>query len=71
MEFCDMNCRYAEWPGSDALDGAAGCRTFQAIFCRKKKKVVYKNAPCPDKEKRPAAGSGRGAVNRIKKGRSD
>jgi len=52
MEFCDMICRYATWPEEEALDGSAGCRTFQAVFCKKKKMVVHKNAPCPEKEKR-------------------
>jgi len=56
-----MNCIYAEWPRDKALDGSSSCRTFQAIYCRKKKRVVYKNGPCNDKEKRPAALSGRRA----------
>jgi hypothetical protein len=53
MEFCDFNCRYARWPKEEALDGSGSCRTFQAIFCDKKNRPVYKNAPCPDKEKVP------------------
>lgn len=53
MEFCDLNCRYASWPREEALDGSGSCRTFQAFYCEKKKQLVYKNAPCPEKEKRP------------------
>jgi hypothetical protein len=52
MEFCDHHCRFADWPSATALDGSGSCRTFQAIFCRKKEQVVLKNAPCPEKEKR-------------------
>jgi len=52
MEFCDLTCRYARWPDSQALDGSCSCRTFQALYCEKKGRVVPKNAPCPDKEKR-------------------
>jgi hypothetical protein len=52
MDFCDMNCSYAEWPENDSLDGSASCRTFQAIYCRKKKRAVHKNGPCNEKEKR-------------------
>jgi len=66
MDFCDMNCIYAEWPDSVAFDGSTSCRTFQAIFCRKKAKAVYKNGPCMDKKKRPAAESGRGTVDNLK-----
>jgi hypothetical protein len=51
MEFCDFNCRYARWPKEEALDGSGSCRTFQAIFCKKKNRPVHKNAPCPEKEK--------------------
>jgi hypothetical protein len=53
MKFCEMNCRYADWPKEKGLDGSASCRTFQAIFCEKMGMVVYKNAPCPEKENRP------------------
>ena len=50
--FCDLTCRYAGWPKDLALDGAGSCRTFQAIYCEKKKRSVYKNAPCMEKERR-------------------
>jgi hypothetical protein len=70
MEFCDMNCKYAEWPGNDALDGSASCRTFQAIFCKKKKMVVYKNGPCMEKKKLAASKHTRGTVDKMKKGRA-
>ena len=53
MEFCDLNCRFARWPEDEAVDGSGSCRTFQAIFCRKKELLVHKNAPCRDKEKTP------------------
>jgi len=50
MDFCDLECRYAEFPREDALDGSRSCRTFAALYCRKKKSYVHKNAPCRDKK---------------------
>ncbi len=52
MEFCDLNCEYASWPEDGSLDGAGSCRTFQAIYCEKKKRHVHKNMPCDEKKKR-------------------
>jgi hypothetical protein len=51
MDFCDLTCRHAEWPKQEALDGSGSCRTFQALFCKKKRRTVQKNAPCMEKEK--------------------
>jgi hypothetical protein len=59
MEFCDFNCRYARRPKEEALDGSGSCRTFQAIFCKKKNRPVFKNAPCPDKERARVGRRGR------------
>jgi hypothetical protein len=63
LEFCDFNCRFASWPKDEALDGSGSCRTFQAIFCKKKNRPVHKNAPCPDKEK-----AHRGDLESVEKG---
>jgi hypothetical protein len=52
MEFCDLDCQYATFPKSDAIDGSRSCRTFVALYCALKKKLVHKNLPCKDK---PAA----------------
>ena len=49
MTFCDLKCRHASWPDKLA-DGSNSCRTFVGLWCALKKKLVYKNAPCPDKE---------------------
>jgi hypothetical protein len=54
MDFCDMTCRHASWPKEGALDGSGSCRTFQALYCGKKKRLVQKNAPCREKENRDA-----------------
>jgi hypothetical protein len=51
MEFCDLSCQYARWPKEEASDGSRSCRTFQAIFCKQKNRLVHKNAPCPGKVK--------------------
>jgi hypothetical protein len=53
MKFCDLNCRYATWPKDEAMDGAGSCRTFQAVFCEKRERLVHKNAPCSDKKRTP------------------
>jgi hypothetical protein len=52
VQFCDHHCRFASWPEKDSLDGSGSCRTFQAVYCGKKKKLVQKNMPCPEKETR-------------------
>ncbi len=49
MEFCDHDCKYAKFPKSDAVDGSRSCRTFVALHCTLKKKLVHKNLPCKDK----------------------
>jgi hypothetical protein len=49
MKFCDLNCEYGAWPEDNSLDGSRSCRTFQAIYCKKKGRHVHKNMPCPEK----------------------
>ncbi|NJD55123.1 MAG: hypothetical protein FIA94_01815 [Nitrospirae bacterium] len=51
-EFCDIDCRFAEFPSSDAVDGSKSCRTFIALYCRKKKGLVHKNLPCRTRQAR-------------------
>lgn len=58
MEFCDLDCKYAQFPESDAVDGSRSCRTFIALKCSLKKKLVHKNLPCMEKVVRQGAGSG-------------
>ncbi len=50
MNFCDLDCTYARFPKSDAVDGSRSCRTFVALECRRKKKLVHKNLPCAEKK---------------------
>jgi len=45
-KFCDLTCEYARRPKDNALDGAGSCRTFQALCCKKIKRIVHKNGPC-------------------------
>jgi hypothetical protein len=62
LEFCDLNCRHAKWPEDRALDGAGSCRTFQAVFCERRKRLVHKNSPCKEKKKKsPRASKGLGS----------
>jgi hypothetical protein len=50
VDFCDLMCRYAEMPKEAAVDGAGSCRTFAALYCSRKKSLVYKNMPCSFKK---------------------
>jgi hypothetical protein len=52
VKFCDHNCEYAGWPEADSIDGSGSCRTFQALYCKKQKRYVHKNMPCPLKVKK-------------------
>ena len=52
MDFCDLQCVHASWPEDDAVDGSKSCRTFQALFCKEKKRLVHKNMPCEVKKVR-------------------
>jgi hypothetical protein len=47
-EFCDLDCKYARFSKSDAIDASRSCRTFMALHCLRKNKVVHKNLPCRD-----------------------
>ncbi len=44
-----MRCAHASWPEEGSVDGSGSCRTFQALYCKKKEQLVYKNHPCLDK----------------------
>ncbi len=59
MEFCDLECRHARFPDSDSVDGSRSCRTFVALFCTHKKRLVHKNMPC-DVKAMPKKRRGRG-----------
>lgn len=48
-DYCDLMCRYAEIPAATDIDGSGSCRTFIALYCSLKKKLVNKNSPCRDK----------------------
>lgn len=56
MEFCDLDCRHASFPKSDSVDGSRSCRTFIALHCKLKKRLVHKNLPCGEKEMRGRRG---------------
>ena len=49
MDFCDLRCRYAEFPKEEALDGSGSCRTFVGLYCALKKSLVMKNKICDSK----------------------
>lgn len=58
MEFCDLDCKYAQFPKSDAVDGSRSCRTFIALKCSLKRKLVHKNLPCAEKATRQGSAAG-------------
>jgi len=49
MKFCDLECKHASFPKDDSVDGSRSCRTFIALYCKKKKSLVHKNMPCKEK----------------------
>ena len=51
MKFCDLKCKYADWPDK-IQDGSRSYKTFIGLYCKKRKTIVYKNAPCKDKKER-------------------
>ena len=42
-EFCSFQCPHSEFPPADV---AGLCRTMAAVYCKKLRKLVDKNAPC-------------------------
>ena len=52
IDFCDLQCRYAEFPKEEAIDGSGSCRTFVGLYCTLKKMLVAKNKVCIAKEDR-------------------
>jgi hypothetical protein len=46
MKWCDLNCVYASFPEEKGVDGSESCRTFQALYCEKLGRLVFKNDRC-------------------------
>ncbi|MBZ0155816.1 MAG: hypothetical protein K8I29_06315 [Alphaproteobacteria bacterium] len=70
MYFCDLECIYASFPRSDAVDGSRSCRTFIALHCRLKKTLVHKNMPCKEKcEQKKPVRADTGAIRKGGRGR--
>ena len=42
-EYCDFDCAFADFPPAET---AGICRTMSAVWCKKLKELVNKNAPC-------------------------
>ncbi len=55
IDFCDLYCRYAEFPKEEAIDGSGSCRTFIGLYCTLQKTLVAKNKMCRLKESRKDA----------------
>ena len=49
-EFCSYQCPHSAFPPADA---AGLCRTMAAVYCKKLKGLVDKNAPCRWRANRP------------------
>lgn len=56
--FCDLKCEHAAFPKEEGIDGAKGCRTFNALWCNLLGEYVVKNSPCSVRfgKRRPKAG---------------
>ena len=68
IKFCDLQCKYAEFPKTDDVDGSRSCRTFIALYCKKKRSLVHKNLPCNEKvEAQSKAKSKTSSKTRAKK----
>ncbi len=52
IDFCDLYCRYAEFPKEEAIDGSGSCQTFIGLYCTLKKLLVAKNKICDSKKYR-------------------
>ncbi len=46
MKWCDLHCEDASFPETSDVDGSGSCRTFQALYCNKLGRLVYKNDLC-------------------------
>ena len=56
-EFCDFDCPHADFPPADT---AGLCRTMSAVWCKKLKELVNKNAPCEWRRRQAQKRAGRG-----------
>ena len=50
FDFCDLTCAHAAVPKETGIDGSGSCRTFVALYCKRKKGLVHKNQPCSKKK---------------------
>ncbi len=51
--WCDLGCPHADFPPEGAVDGSDSCRTFLALWCRRLRHLVTKNARCAARPKHP------------------
>ena len=52
-EYCDFDCAFADFPPAET---AGICRTMSAVWCKKLKELVNKNAVCEWRRRKQAAG---------------
>ena len=45
MDYCDLDCKFASFPKSEAIDGSGSCRTFIALYCSKRKSQSTRTFP--------------------------
>ena len=45
MDFCDLSCKYASFPTSEAVDGSRSFRTFIALYCKKEEALSIRTFP--------------------------
>ena len=50
-EYCGFSCPHSDFPPADS---AGLCRTMAAVYCKKLRTLVDKNAPCQWRRRRAA-----------------
>jgi hypothetical protein len=56
-QICSFACRFGDFPPPET---AGLCRTMAAVYCRKLRRLVNKNAPCAWKAGRRPRKGGKG-----------
>ena len=51
LDFCDLECKFASFPKSEAVYGSRSFRSFVALYCSMKKTLVHENLPCGEKRR--------------------
>jgi hypothetical protein len=62
-DYCDFDCPFADFAPADT---AGICRTMSAVWCKKLRELVNKNAPCEWTKRQCAAAAQKQTAGRAK-----